>query len=94
MERELQEAFSDLRAYGVDILTLGQYLRPSLQHLPVEKFYSPEEFAALDQQAKNSGFIYVASGPMVRSSYRAGEFFIQGMVTREREQKGNEHHAI
>jgi lipoyl synthase len=77
---ELDEAFDDLRTYGVDVLTLGQYLRPSMQHLPVEKFVSPEEFAALKTQAETKQFMYVASGPMVRSSYRAGEFFIEGVI--------------
>lgn len=83
-EQELLEAFADLRAYGVDVLTLGQYLRPSMEHLPVEKYYSPEEFATLQKLAETYGFLYVASGPMVRSSYRAGEFFMRGVIERER----------
>lgn len=80
-------AFDDLRAHDVDVLTLGQYLRPSMNHLPVEKYYSPEEFAALQRKAEAKKFLYVASGPMVRSSYRAGEFFIQGVVQKQREQE-------
>lgn len=84
-EAELQSAFDDLRAYDVDVLTLGQYLRPSLQHLPVEKYWSPEEFDQLGKQAESKGFLYVASGPMVRSSYRAGEFFIQGVIEKRRQ---------
>ena len=83
-EKELEEAFDDLRAYDVDVLTLGQYLRPSMNHLPVEKYYSPEEFEALQKLAETKGFLYVASGPMVRSSYRAGEFFIQGVIEKRR----------
>jgi lipoic acid synthetase len=75
---ELDEAFQDLRSYEVDVLTLGQYLRPSLQHLPVQKYYSPEEFTAYGKQAEGHGFLYVASGPMVRSSYKAAELFIEG----------------
>ncbi len=86
-EAELNEAFDDLRIFSVDVLTLGQYLRPSMQHLPVEKYLSPEEFESLKKQADAKGFLYVASGPMVRSSYRAGEFFIQGMI--EKHQKDN-----
>jgi lipoic acid synthetase len=81
---ELLEAFIDLRSYDVDVLTLGQYLRPSLQHLPVEKYLSPEEFDRLGAQARAQGFLYVASGPMVRSSYRAGEFFIEGVIQKRR----------
>ncbi len=79
-EEELDEAFDDLRRYDVDILTLGQYLRPSMQHLPVERYVSPEEFEALGEKARKKGFLYVASGPMVRSSYRAGEFFVERML--------------
>lgn len=79
-EAELIEAFKDLRANDVEILTLGQYLRPSLQHLPVEKYYTPEEFYTLQKLAEGFGFLYVASGPMVRSSYKAGEFFIEGLI--------------
>ncbi len=79
-EVELETAFEDLRSYDVDVLTLGQYLRPSLQHLPVEKYWSPEEFEVLGKKAESMGFLYVASGPMVRSSYKAGEFFIQGVI--------------
>ncbi|NBU20288.1 lipoyl synthase [bacterium] len=85
-DSELEEAYHDLREYGVDVLTLGQYLRPSLQHLPVEKYYSPEEFQTIGKTAESKGFLYVASGPMVRSSYKAGEFFIQGVIEKRRAQ--------
>jgi lipoic acid synthetase len=81
---ELHEAFDDLRAHEIDVLTLGQYLRPSLSHLPVENYVTPEEFVALGKTAESKGFLYVASGPMVRSSYRAAEFFMQGQVERRR----------
>ena len=79
-EAELLEAFQDLRTHQIDVLTLGQYLRPSLKHLPVEKYYSPEAFASLEDQAKGTGFLYVASGPMVRSSYKAAELFLEGLI--------------
>jgi len=79
-EGELSEAFADLRAHGIDVLTLGQYLRPSMKHLPVEKYYSPAEFKSLEDQAKEAGFLYVASGPMVRSSYKAAELFLEGLI--------------
>jgi lipoyl synthase len=68
---EVLAALSDLREAGVDIVTLGQYLQPTREHLPVERFYAPEEFDALRDHAYSLGFQYVASGPLVRSSYRA-----------------------
>jgi len=82
---ELTEAFDDLRGYDVDVLTLGQYLRPSLKHLPVERYVTPEEFVEIGREAESKGFLYVASGPMVRSSYRAAEFFMQGHVEAARQ---------
>jgi len=83
-DTELSQAFDDLLSYGCDVLTMGQYLRPSLQHLPVEKYFTPEEFGSLGETARSRGFMYVASGPMVRSSYKAAEFFIQGVVETDR----------
>ncbi len=68
---ELFEAMDDLRAAGCDLLTLGQYLRPTLNHLPVERFVTPEQFAACREAALARGFLECVSGPMVRSSYRA-----------------------
>ncbi|MBI3550629.1 MAG: lipoyl synthase [Elusimicrobia bacterium] len=79
---ELLRSFEDLRAADVDILTLGQYLRPTREarHLPVAKFVAPEAFDEYGRLARSMGFLYVASGPFVRSSYRAGELFIKGML--------------
>jgi len=68
---ELHEAFVALREVDVDILTIGQYLRPSLQHLPIERYYYPDEFAAMKDEALALGFKHVESGPLVRSSYHA-----------------------
>jgi len=68
---ELREAFVALRAVDVDILTIGQYLRPSLQHLPLERYYHPDEFADMKREALALGFKHVESGPLVRSSYHA-----------------------
>jgi lipoyl synthase len=73
-EEELFQALHDLRASNCDILTLGQYLQPSLKHLPVIEFVSPEKFAEYKVRAEEMGFVHVASGPMVRSSYHADEF--------------------
>ena len=70
---ELLAVLRDLRAQNVDLLTLGQYLRPSLKHLPVMRYVPPDEFAALRRQAEALGFRHVESGPLVRSSYRAAE---------------------
>lgn len=83
-DAELEQTFKDLRSVGVDVLTLGQYLQPSQYHLRVERFASPETFAELQQLAERYGFLYVASGPLVRSSYRAAEFFMKGLMERER----------
>jgi lipoic acid synthetase len=74
LEEEVMVALGDLRRAGCDILTLGQYLQPTLKHLPVIDFVSPEQFAAFGNAARQMGFIHVASGPMVRSSYHADEF--------------------
>jgi len=68
---ELTEAFLALRKVGCDVLTIGQYLRPSLQHLPVERYYHPDEFAEMKSEALALGFRHVESGPLVRSSYHA-----------------------
>jgi lipoic acid synthetase len=72
-EAEVRAAITDLRAVGVDILTIGQYLRPSGEHLPVDKWWTPDEFAAVGDFARSLGFAHVESGPLVRSSYHARE---------------------
>lgn len=68
---EVEQVMADLRGHGCDMLTLGQYLQPSLHHLPVRRFVTPAEFDALGEKARAMGFTHVASGPMVRSSYHA-----------------------
>ena len=82
-EGELIASFKDLRSVGVEILTLGQYLRPSgsRHHLMVDKFVHPDDFKQYGEIAKEHGFRYVASGPFVRSSYRAAELFSKGYLT-------------
>jgi lipoyl synthase len=70
---ELLEVFGDLAERQVDILTVGQYLRPSRDHLPIARFYTPEEFRYLKEEALRLGFRHVESGPLVRSSYHAHE---------------------
>jgi lipoic acid synthetase len=75
-EEEVLTAMTDLRGAGCDILTLGQYLQPTLRHLPVVEFVSPARFEELGRRAKEMGFAHVASGPMVRSSYHADEIHL------------------
>lgn len=70
---EILQAMDDLRAVDCDILTIGQYLQPTPQHLRVEKYYTPEQFAALKEEGLKRGFSHVESGPLVRSSYHAHE---------------------
>ncbi len=70
---EVKETMRDLRSWDVDILTIGQYLQPSRKHLPIERYYTPEEFEELKDFGKEIGFSWVESGPLVRSSYHAAE---------------------
>ena len=84
-EGEVVASMRALRTIGVDFLTLGQYLRPSTTHLAVTEYVHPDVFARLEQVGMDLGFRYVASGPLVRSSYKAGEFFIRDFL-RGREQ--------
>jgi lipoic acid synthetase len=79
-EEEVRLAMVHLKDAGVDFLTVGQYLRPSARHLPVIDYVRPETFELYKMMGEELGFRYVASGPLVRSSYRAGEFFIRSVV--------------
>ena len=79
-EEEVSQAMVHLRQADVDFLTVGQYLRPSARHLKVKEYVSPEQFGRYRDLGESFGFRYVASGPLVRSSYRAGEFFIRTAV--------------
>ena len=83
-EEEVSQAMVHLRRADVDFLTLGQYLRPSARHLKVVEYVKPDQFARYRGIGEGLGFLYVASGPLVRSSYRAGEFFIRSAVERDR----------
>jgi len=79
-EDEMLTAMRDLRDAGCDILTLGQYLQPTLKHLPVVEFVTPAKFAEYKARAEEMGFVHVASGPMVRSSYHADEFTLPSLT--------------
>ena len=74
---EVRTAMEDLRARDVDILTLGQYLRPTPRHLPVAEFLHPDRFREYADQGRRLGFRHVSAGPLVRSSYRAAEAFAE-----------------
>ncbi|MBX2796413.1 MAG: lipoyl synthase [Myxococcales bacterium] len=84
-EDEMRQAMQDLRDVGVDFLTIGQYLQPTPKHLAVEAFVHPDQFAAYEQMGLEMGYRYVASGPLVRSSYKAGEFFIRRALDEQAE---------
>lgn len=86
---EILSALKDLRAVGCDVVTFGQYLRPQKRHLPVQRFIPPEEFKKWRQTAEDMGFVYCASGPLVRSSYRAGEFFMSALFQKQRMKNGS-----
>ena len=78
---EVSETLRDLRDAGVDIVTLGQYLRPTPKHAPVDRYVTPEEFAAYEAEALSLGFAFAASGPLVRSSYHAAEGFVAARLS-------------
>ena len=79
-DEEVLETMADLRKVGVDLVTLGQYLRPSQKHAAVDRFVTPETFDMYAAEARKMGFAYVASGPLVRSSYKAAEVFVRSIL--------------
>jgi lipoic acid synthetase len=79
-DEEVVEAMRDLRSAGVDIVTIGQYLRPTPKHHEVERYVTPETFAEFERQALDMGFLYAASGALVRSSYKAAEVFLRSLL--------------
>ncbi|OTA61422.1 lipoic acid synthetase [Hypoxylon sp. EC38] len=88
-EQEIMDALKALRNSGVDVVTFGQYMRPTKRHLKVEKYVTPEEFEMWRQRALDMGFLYVASGPLVRSSYKAGEAFIENVLRKRAGEKSS-----
>ena len=76
----------DLRAIGVDCLTLGQYMRPTKKHMKVYEYVHPDKFDYWRREGEQLGFKYVASGPLVRSSYKAGEYFIGNILKARRDE--------
>ena len=81
---EVMQTLRDLRGVGCDVVTFGQYLQPQKRHLSVEDFVTPDKFRWWQSEAEGMGFLYVASGPLVRSSYRAGEFFMKGVIEKRK----------
>jgi len=90
-DEDIQTTLEDLRAIEVDVVTFGQYLQPTKKHLPVKEYVTPEKFEFWQEKAEAMGFTYVASGPLVRSSYKAGEFFLKNYL---QEQKAKQAEAI
>jgi lipoic acid synthetase len=81
---EIRQTLRDLRSISVDVVTLGQYLRPTKRHMKVAEYVTPEAFDRWRREAEAMGFAYVASGPLVRSSYRAGEAFIKHRLEQQK----------
>ena len=90
-DQEVMKTLEDLRAHNVDCVTLGQYMQPTKRHLKVKEYVTPEKFKYWEQVGNSLGFKYTASGPLVRSSYKAGEYFIQNMI---REKQAAEAQAL
>jgi lipoic acid synthetase len=86
-DEEVIQTMKDLRAIDVDVVTFGQYLRPTGNHLSVVEYVKPEKFDHFRQVGEDMGFKYVASGPMVRSSYKAGEFYLEHMIKSGRKEQ-------
>lgn len=83
-DEEVLQTLKDLREVGCDVVTFGQYLQPTKTKLKVVEYVTPEKFAHWQTVSESMGFLYVASGPLVRSSYKAGEFFMKGMIEKKR----------
>ncbi|KAF8844036.1 lipoic acid synthase [Paxillus ammoniavirescens] len=79
-EEQVMDALRELRKLDVDVVTFGQYMRPTKRHMKVDRYVEPAEFSRWKQVAEDMGFLYVASGPLVRSSYKAGEYFIENVL--------------
>ena len=82
--QEVVQTMKDLRNVGCDVVTFGQYLRPANRHLKVHEYVPPERFDEFQKIALEMGFVYCASGPLVRSSYKAGEFFMKHYLEKRR----------
>jgi len=97
-EDQVMDALRELREVDVDVVTFGQYMRPTKKHMKVDRYVEPTEFDRWKQIAEDMGFLYVASGPLVRSSYKAGEYFIENVLrnkgAEKRSQKLSAQHTM
>jgi len=84
-DEEIVQTMKDLRSVGVDCVTFGQYMQPTKRHLKVEEYVHPDKFAELERIGLEMGFLYVPSGPLVRSSYKAGEFYLEALIKEKRQ---------
>lgn len=84
---EVMQTMKDLRSVGVEAVTLGQYMQPTKKHLKVIEYVTPEKFKAWERVGQELGFLYTASGPLVRSSYKAGEYFLTNVLKEKRSKK-------
>jgi len=88
-DEEVLQTMKDLRDIGVDVVTFGQYMQPTKRHLKVKEYVTPEKFAYWEEKANEMGFLYCASGPLVRSSYKAGEFYLKNILRKKRSEGAN-----
>lgn len=93
-EEQLWDALRQLRSVGVDVVTFGQYMRPTKRHMAVHEYVTPDKFELWRQRALDMGFLYCASGPLVRSSYKAGEAFIENVLKKRRDGAGRADGAV
>ncbi|KAA0722358.1 Lipoyl synthase, mitochondrial [Triplophysa tibetana] len=89
-DQQIHATLKELRDSGVDCLTLGQYMQPTKRHLKVEEYVTPEKFAHWEKVGEEMGFVYTASGPLVRSSYKAGEFFLKNLLEKRKTEMAGE----
>uniref|UniRef100_A0A3P9NNI3 lipoyl synthase n=1 Tax=Poecilia reticulata TaxID=8081 RepID=A0A3P9NNI3_POERE len=92
-DQQIVNTLTELREAGVDCLTLGQYMQPTKRHLKVEEYIPPEKFAHWEKVGNKMGFVYTASGPLVRSSYKAGEFFLKNLLKKRKAEITTEQEA-
>lgn len=86
-DEQVEKTMQELRAVGVDCITLGQYMQPTSRHLKVNEYVTPAKFKEWEDRGNELGFLYTASGPLVRSSYKAGEFFITNILKSRNQQQ-------
>ena len=91
---DVRATLRDLRNVGCDVVTFGQYLRPTKRHMPVKAFVTPQQFEEWQAEAESMGFLYAAAGPLVRSSYKAGEFFLKGFLKNKQKEQQQQQQTV